>query len=335
MSGRSAVLCVGVALAVVGVAWAAVPGPNDPRYPDYIVDPRVTCTKEGSFHHPRNCSWYYRCVDRMKIGYFWTYHFECEPGTVFADELDQCVHPFLAAPPCGSPPTTTTTEVVPCTGVEGTCKTYDICRPQRAKKTFCAEIRCNLRTSNLRCPAGMQFDMSSEQCAFPPKESDLCNVFECVGVPGTCTTYKVCRPTASERVLCGKMQCSGHSTPLTCSPGKKFDVATRQCMTPPSENELCAVDTSITIVEEGQLKCSYDNLYPINDFTSRLHCKSFSLCDAGTFRGEKKLCETYYECYRAGSEWRVRSLSCVAGLLYSHAEGKCVAPPTAAELCRS
>lgn len=28
MSGRSAVLCVGVALAVVGVAWAAVPGPN-------------------------------------------------------------------------------------------------------------------------------------------------------------------------------------------------------------------------------------------------------------------------------------------------------------------
>ncbi|XP_027210490.1 uncharacterized protein [Penaeus vannamei] len=270
MSGRSAVLCVGVALAVVGVAWAAVPGPNDPRYPDYIVDPRVTCTKEGSFHHPRNCSWYYRCVDRMKIGYFWTYHFECEPGTVFADELDQCVHPFLAAPPCGSPPTTTTTEVVPCTGVEGTCKTYDICRPQRAKKTFCAEIRCNLRTSNLRCPAGMQFDMSSEQCAFPPKE-----------------------------------------------------------------NELCAVDTSITIVEEGQLKCSYDNLYPINDFTSRLHCKSFSLCDAGTFRGEKKLCETYYECYRAGSEWRVRSLSCVAGLLYSHAEGKCVAPPTAAELCRS
>lgn len=44
------------------------------------------------------------------------------------------------------------------------------------------------------------------------------------------------------------------------------------------------MDTSITIVEEGQLKCSYDNLYPINDFTSRLHCKSFSLCDAGTFR---------------------------------------------------
>lgn len=118
-----------------------------------------------------------RCVDRMEIGYFWTYFFECEPGTVFADELDQCVHPYLAAPPCGSPPktpkptptpTTTLTPVL-CTGVDGTCKQYDICRPQRAKKTFCAEIRCNLRTSNLHCPTGMLFDMSTEQCAFPPK----------------------------------------------------------------------------------------------------------------------------------------------------------------------
>ncbi|XP_042858115.1 uncharacterized protein LOC122244312 [Penaeus japonicus] len=280
MNERSAALTVGVALALVCVAWAAIPGPNDLRYPDYIVDPRVTCPKEGSFPHPRNCSWYYRCVDRMEIGYFWTYFFECEPGTVFADELDQCVHPYLAAPPCGSPPktpkptptptpTTTLTPVL-CTGVDGTCKQYDICRPQRAKKTFCAEIRCNLRTSNLRCPAGKLFDMSTEQCTFPPKESDLCTGFK-----------------------------------------------------------------NINVSEQGQLKCSYDNLYPQSEFTSRLNCETYALCDAGIYQGQKELCRTYYECYRAEGKWQVRPLSCVAGLLYSHQEGKCVVPPTAAELCRA
>nr|XP_027234610.1 uncharacterized protein LOC113825918 [Penaeus vannamei] len=88
--------------ACLGLISAAVPGPIDPRYPDYIVYPRVPCEKEGVFPHPRNCSWYYRCVDRFGIGYYWTSHFECEPGTVFSDDLDQCVFPFLTGPPCGT-----------------------------------------------------------------------------------------------------------------------------------------------------------------------------------------------------------------------------------------
>nr|XP_053656135.1 integumentary mucin C.1-like [Cherax quadricarinatus] len=51
-----------------------------------------------------------RCVDRMKTGFFWTSYFECEPGTVFSDDLDQCVFPHMVRPPCGTyyPSTTTT-----------------------------------------------------------------------------------------------------------------------------------------------------------------------------------------------------------------------------------
>nr|XP_045616437.1 extensin-like [Procambarus clarkii] len=90
-----------------------LPSITDPRYPDNIVQPKVKCFKEGVFPHPRNCSWFYRCVDRMKVGFYNTYLFECGPGTVFADGLDQCVFPFMTAPPCGTrtgvPPNSTLT----------------------------------------------------------------------------------------------------------------------------------------------------------------------------------------------------------------------------------
>jgi len=70
----------------------------DFRYPDYIVHPLVDCPTEGVFPHPRDCHWYYRCHDRynrtQQVGLppaFWRNYFQCEPGTEFSDELDQCV----------------------------------------------------------------------------------------------------------------------------------------------------------------------------------------------------------------------------------------------------
>ncbi|XP_066972536.1 uncharacterized protein [Macrobrachium rosenbergii] len=108
MAVKWEVVLVTLVAVLAGVVMAAIPGPKAPRYPDYIVDPKVICTQEGVFPHPRNCSWFYRCVDRMKVGYYHIYYFECEPGTVFADELDQCVFPFLAGKPCGTDPVVTT-----------------------------------------------------------------------------------------------------------------------------------------------------------------------------------------------------------------------------------
>ncbi|XP_068238661.1 uncharacterized protein [Palaemon carinicauda] len=65
---------------------------SDSRYPSQITeDTRVKCTEEGSFPHPANCTWFYRCVDRVNAGVFQVFFFKCEPGTVFSDALDQCV----------------------------------------------------------------------------------------------------------------------------------------------------------------------------------------------------------------------------------------------------
>ena len=123
----------------------------------------------------------------MNVGYYWTYYFECEPGTVFSDELDQCIHPFLAKAPCGVKTTTTTTTsttttttrtapaFIPCHGVEGTCKTYEICEPVRQTKYFCDKIRCPLRTPELSCADGYSFDMDERLCAKLPEGSAFCS----------------------------------------------------------------------------------------------------------------------------------------------------------------
>lgn len=269
----AAVLCVTAVL-------AAKPGPKNIRYPDKIVEPKVKCTQEGVFPHPRDCKWYYRCVDRMNIGYFWTYYFECEPGTVFSDELDQCVHPFLAGPPCGDEPTTaapttippsppTPAPVIPCTGVEGTCRTYDICEPEKQKKFFCDKIKCPLRTPELSCAEGYSFDMDAR--------------------------------------LCAKL---------------------------PEAHTLCGAQITINITEEGQVPCSINNLRPATDFIKKVFCDKFVLCDANKkYKGEKELCRNYYECQRVGNSFQAYKRSCPLGLLYSYDEDKCLAKPTAAELC--
>ncbi|KAG0715345.1 hypothetical protein GWK47_012168 [Chionoecetes opilio] len=182
--------------AIIGATdvLAAKPGPNNIRYPDEIVKPKVTCGMEGVFPHPRSCNWYYRCVDRMNIGRYWTYYFECEPGTVFSDELDQCIHPFMVKGPCGNqpittprttPPTTTITTTRPtisCQGVEGTCRLYEVCQPKAHTRYFCDRIRCPLRTPELACADGYSFDMDARVCAKLPEASTLCNATTTINI---------------------------------------------------------------------------------------------------------------------------------------------------------
>ncbi|KAK3852235.1 hypothetical protein Pcinc_041165, partial [Petrolisthes cinctipes] len=256
----------------VSAVKAAIPGPTDPRYPDTIVKPRVTCEKEGSFPHPRNCSWYYRCVDRMNIGYFWTYYFECEPGTVFSDELDQCVHPHLAGPPCSDVPVTEPPkpDPIPCTGVEGTCKSYDVCRPFKQKKLLCEKLVCPLRTPHLQCADGYFFDMADRKCVKPPHPSTLCGAEVTTDITFSeqarltcsyantrpysefvsrlyCKIYPLCNNkifTGTKELCTNYYECrrEGDSWKLdrrSCPVGMRFSYAEDRCQPPPSATEIC------------------------------------------------------------------------------------------------
>ncbi|XP_042883446.1 uncharacterized protein LOC122260302 [Penaeus japonicus] len=179
-----AVLCVA---ALFGGAWAAVPGPNDLRYPDYIVNPPVQCSVEGSFHHPRNCSWYYRCVDRMKIGYFHTFYFECEPGTVFSDDLDQCVFPHLIGPPCGTagdgsgkptpvPPPVPPPVPQPCIFRDQDCEVQKLCQPSEVK-VFCTSCQRGFSTVSVAAfcgGSGLVYDRGLRRCVLKPHASRQC-----------------------------------------------------------------------------------------------------------------------------------------------------------------
>ncbi|XP_045618154.1 uncharacterized protein [Procambarus clarkii] len=271
MSGGSWLTVVAVLVVTVTTVYAAIPGPYDRRYPDYIVDPRVSCEKEGSFPHPRNCSWYYRCVDRMNVGIFWTYYFECEPGTVFSDDLDQCVHSHLVSAPCGTPPTTPR-PIIPCTGVEGTCKNYEICDPL-PKRTInlCDEIQCPLRTPNLQCGPGYGYDLVNKKCTLKPKDWQLCGYKEPVSElslteiakltcsssnlrPKTdfvsrvhCDNYALCDGTKFKE---NKQLCSSYyecyytgaewkANLKACSTGLLFSYDLDQCVAAPSPAEIC------------------------------------------------------------------------------------------------
>ncbi|MPC30838.1 hypothetical protein E2C01_024107 [Portunus trituberculatus] len=144
------------------------------RYPDYIVDPRVNCTSEGVFPHPRNCSWYYRCVDYMNMGFYRTYYFECEPGTQFADELDQCVFPSNNRPPCRSDNGHGTSVIyLSCTFKE--CRQYIPCDGSRSLCKGCYNDNVfPPPTYNFCRHPGQVFDKRKGSCVPQPPENELC-----------------------------------------------------------------------------------------------------------------------------------------------------------------
>ncbi|XP_068224588.1 uncharacterized protein [Palaemon carinicauda] len=322
---------LGLIVTLASSIMAAIPGPNDLRYPDNIVSPPVVCSEEGSFPHPRNCSWYYRCVDRMSVGYLWTYHFECEPGTVFSDELDQCVHPFDAPYACR--PTATTTEgPLKCTGVPGTCKTYDICQPSKTKKRMCTEIICPLRTPNLSCGDGYAFDMDLQQCAKIPTAGELC-LLTCEGVAGTCQTFEVCRPKKEEKYMCKEIRCPLRDPTLSCGNGYLFDMKDQKCEKPPSPGNICGAADNISLSDVGILSCSYNGQIPKADFVRRKFCKDIPLCDGKIFKGKTEVCSGYYECEKTAQGWKVHQRACPPPLVFSFDHNKCGVPPSEKDRC--
>ncbi|RXG67838.1 hypothetical protein Avbf_08265 [Armadillidium vulgare] len=163
----------GVALLVLIVPSMAALGPPpgsrgviDFRYPDYIVDPRPPCLSEGVFPHPRNCSWYYSCHDVYGIGYYRQHYFECEPGTVFSDELDQCIHPFNPKYPC-------LTEVLDCYDSMIKCKVY-LCPNSNTIMRYIGRLcesaiyTCKNGTEINYCNEAQYFDVLTRTCVQNP-----------------------------------------------------------------------------------------------------------------------------------------------------------------------
>ncbi|XP_064104690.1 uncharacterized protein LOC135214380 isoform X2 [Macrobrachium nipponense] len=74
---------------------------KDQRYPPYILTANTRCVANGSFRHPSNCSWFYKCENKTVEGYYQKQFFECAPGTVFDDALDICIPKSAGGQACG------------------------------------------------------------------------------------------------------------------------------------------------------------------------------------------------------------------------------------------
>ena len=128
----------------------------------------------------------FRCYDRYGLGFFWTAYFECEPGTVFSDELDQCVFgsvndnckPSVPGPlrPVTYPPVVTPSYTRPpapvCQEVIAQCVNKPVC-PASASVTMyvyqvriceVAETRCSDGRVTPKCPAGQVYGEAMKNC---------------------------------------------------------------------------------------------------------------------------------------------------------------------------
>ncbi|XP_050715324.1 uncharacterized protein LOC126998050 [Eriocheir sinensis] len=348
MARREAILTAVVMMAAAAMALTVSPetqtspvavglGPKgeDWRYPKYIVDPRIKCVSEGTFPHPRNCSWYYRCVDRMKVGFYFTYYFECEPGTVFDDFLDQCVFPHLASAPCGNitlstpapvtkPPTvstvsttststttTTTTTVAPtgttpsvtvpltCKFHERHCKRLEYCLPTKVVRNLCTGCDIGIITLSAEqfCgKANTVYDKDANKCVEKPPDSNLC--------PAIITPFTTSSTTPSTTTT---------TTTTTTTPA----------------------GVGVPITGSNTFTCSYSKPIPDEPWIRRTFCEKFILCDANKkFKAFKELCTSYYECSRTPQQtWTYSEKSCPGvDFFYSFEANACV-KLNRAELC--
>ncbi|XP_069939979.1 uncharacterized protein [Cherax quadricarinatus] len=342
MEMRKVAAVMVLVVTMVTLAMAAVPGPYDRRYPDYIVSPKVTCMQEGVFHHPRNCSWYYRCVDRMKVGVFFTYMYECEPGTVFDDDLDQCVFPDQVPPPCGtsgqvvtSPTQAPTTAPTPKPTPKATPKPTPAPTPAPTRKP----------TPTLTpAPTPKQTPAPT-----PTSTTGTGPSLPCIFKDSRCATYNICRPTRVTKILCSACFVSNieiSAAEFCNSPNKVYDRGLSQCVSSPKATDLCAVGTStstttttasptVTAQSINRLSCSDQNVRPRETWIVSQYCQSIPLCDANKrFKGISEVCSNYYQCYKTSTgAWNYELRNCINGKMYSYTTDSCVDPPTKSQRC--
>jgi len=291
-------------------------GTIDFRYPDWVVSPRPPCLSEGTFPHPRssNCTWYYRCTARVGIPRFATFYFECEPGTMFDDDLDQCVHPHSGSN-CQGPvtPGPTPEPVDVCTTIESSCFNYPSCDSgQRSMKYLCQRELCTLTGEDDICYDGQLWDNNARSCVDKPEPCrDVCTTIQ-----SSCFYYPSCDSgQASTKYLCERERCTLTREKDMCYGGKLWDVNARSCVDTP---QPCPADpipgpsTECVAVESS--------------------CEPVDVC-TGASRRVQNLCRLE-RCTRDGQDSFERPMCPNNNFLYDVDQKKCVTPPSE-NTCRS
>ncbi|CAL4064752.1 unnamed protein product, partial [Meganyctiphanes norvegica] len=230
-----------------GVIDKKIFGRIDFRYPDWVVSPRPPCTQEGVFPHPGSpdCTWYYRCVARVGIPRYATFYFQCEPGTMFEDDLDQCVHPHSGYQCQGSvPPVTQPSNI--CSVIPSSCADYLTSCPSAGrpggKVQLCQRESCTLTGVKDICEAGQLLDTATNRCVKTPSLQCTPIFKNCTAVQSTCKTIEVCTGTASyKQNVCEMERCERAGVDLgvsrMCNPtGKYWDMDNKKCIYPASED---------------------------------------------------------------------------------------------------
>ncbi|XP_037776752.1 extensin-like [Penaeus monodon] len=318
-----------VVAACLGLISAAVPGPIDPRYPDYIVYPRVPCEKEGVFPHPRNCSWYYRCVDRFGIGFYWTSHFECEPGTVFSDDLDQCVFPFLTGPPCGTAGIPSGVPTSPSTIPPSTASPSTI-PPSTASPSTTTPTPPPTTSPSTTTPTPPPTTSPSTTTPTPPPTTTTPTP-----PPTTSPSTTTPTPPPTTTTPTPPPTTSPSTTTPTPPPTTRPSTTTPTPPPPPTTPSTTTTARPVTVTDNFSVKCSHDNQRPEKPWPTKRYCQAFALCSpTGQFLGELDLCDFYFTCrLQADGTWKAELERCSGNDLFDYEKDKCVPRPADESLC--
>ncbi|XP_018015037.1 uncharacterized protein LOC108671948 isoform X4 [Hyalella azteca] len=286
-------------------------GTIDFRYPDVIVSPLVPCPYVGVFPHPRDCRWFYRCYDTYESGHFWRAYFECGPGTMFSDTLDQCVFPGPANNCLVEAPQPSHN----CRTQLSGCRQQNVCAPSAVGSSFvykteiCSQLLriCDGSPNVELCSAGYVYDVANNKCI---QEQDLCQTatstqrpvsdfrVTCEDQVRDCRDYRACLPDRPAQLyrLCYVTRYCYHLGGLTsrtnkCPEDQLFNVYDGNCMAPLTPENQCPgsdliVHDNVQCTQESEHCSVYTACETLASF---LGCTSDFMCGQGTPR--RRVCE--------------------------------------------
>ncbi|XP_018015035.1 uncharacterized protein LOC108671948 isoform X2 [Hyalella azteca] len=307
-------------------------GTIDFRYPDVIVSPLVPCPYVGVFPHPRDCRWFYRCYDTYESGHFWRAYFECGPGTMFSDTLDQCVFPGPANNCLVEAPQPSHN----CRTQLSGCRQQNVCAPSAVGSSFvytteiCSRgLQICLGAPNVElCSAGYVYDVANNECI---QEQDLCQTttsthrpvsdfgVKCEDQVRDCRDYRACLPGRPAQVyrLCYVTRYCYDLSGLTsrtnkCPENQLFNVYDGNCMAPVTPENQCP---GSDLIVHDNVQCTQESE----------HCSVYTACETlASFLG----CTSDFMCGQGTPRRRV----CERDAVFVPSLSRCVAVPTQRQL---
>ncbi|CAL4136033.1 unnamed protein product [Meganyctiphanes norvegica] len=258
--------------------------------------------------------------------------FKCEGGQVFNPESKVCTNPVSDNDLCDPDPTTPLPPSTSCTTVESSCQDYEVCDPTSRKLRLCQREQCTrdgqyLGERNMCFDQGELYDLETKRCVRTPTDNDLCDSdptttptpsTSCTTVESSCQDYEVCDPTSRKLRLCQREQCIRDGQNLGESnmcfvQGELYDLETRRCVRPPTDNDLC--DSDPTTTPTPSTSCT----------TVESSCQDYEVCDSTSRK--LRLCQRE-QCTRDGQNLGESNMCFVQGELYDLETRRCVRPPT-------